>query len=132
MKSIDENTKVTLTLGQLKRLVRESAHGWRDRETEATPEIVEVGDILYSTYLYDGVRHTFYKVLAKRGKSTIVVQRLRSNYVGSQTEDEATPGEPTNEEPLTLRFGKHGFMTSKYASSLNVWDGEPLHGYYDG
>ena len=66
------------------------------------------------------------------GKSTIVVQRLRSNYVGSQTEDDSTPGEPTNDEPLTLRFGKHGFLPSKYASSLNVWDGEPLHGYYDG
>lgn len=95
----------------------------------ASPDNVQVDDILYCTSYYDFMISTFYKVLEKRGKSTLVLQRLKKNYTGSQSDGVA---EPTDEidsycKPITVRYGKHGFKIG--SNKLYVWDGTPLEEY---
>ena len=95
----------------------------------ASPDNVQVDDILYCTSYYDFMISTFYKVLEKRGKSTLVLQRLKKNYAGSQSDGVA---EPTDEidpdcKPITVRYGKRGFKIG--SNRLYVWDGTPLEEY---
>ena len=104
-------------------LVKESV------DTLATPENVKVDDILYCTSYYDYQIQTFYKVLAKRGASTIVIQRVEKEYDGTQSDGVAIPSDKvdSNYNPITVRYGKHGFKVS--GGKLYIWDGSSLDEY---
>ena len=95
----------------------------------ASPGNVQVDDILYCTSCYDFKISTFYKVLAKRGQSTLVLQRLKKNYTGSQSDGVAEPTDEVDSDyrPITVRYGKHGFKIG--GNRLYVWDGTPLEEY---
>ena len=95
----------------------------------ASPDNVQVDDILYCTSYYDFMISTFYKVLAKRGQSTLVLQRLKKNYTGSQSDGVAEPTDEVDSDyrPITVRYGKHGFKIG--GNRLYVWDGTPLEEY---
>ena len=116
--------------GKVLKFVKESRKLAKESSGEvASPDNVQVDDILYCTSYYDFMISTFYKVLEKRGKSTLVLQRLKKNYTGSQSDGTA---EPTDEidpdcKPITVRYGKHGFKVG--SNRLYVWDGTPLEEY---
>ncbi len=95
----------------------------------ANPDNVQVDDILYCTSYYDFMISTFYKVIEKRGKSTLVLQRLKKNYTGSQSDGAAEPSDRIDPDckPITVRYGKRGFKIG--SNRLYVWDGTPLEEY---
>ena len=94
-------------------------------EVTATPENVNVGDILYATYNYNRVSHYFYKVIAKRGKATLDIQALKWCFTGGQNEGIEEPGDPEG-RIFSVRYGKRGFRTDRYLSNLKIWDGKPM------
>ena len=91
----------------------------------AIPENVNVGDILYATYNYNRVSHHFYKVIAKRGKLTIMVQPLENIFNGGQNSGTEMPGDLTG-KAFSVRYGKRGFRVDKYLDKLRIWNGDPL------
>lgn len=120
-----EGRKSRITMNRLKKLVKESSFDSED----ATPDNVNVGDIVFSTAYYDFKIHTFYKVVDKRGKSTIVIQRLEKEYNGTQSNGVVKPTDKLDSRygPITVRYGKRGFKVR--GDSLRIWDGTPLEEY---
>lgn len=120
-----EGRKSKVTFEQLKKLVKESSFDSED----ATPDNVNVGDIVFSTACYDFKIHTFYKVVDKRGKSTIVIQRLEKEYNGTQSDGVVKPTDKLDSRhgPITVRYGKRGFKVR--GDTLRIWDGTPLEEY---
>ena len=92
----------------------------------ATPQNVKVGDIVYKTYHYDRVFHTFYRILEKKGKSTIAIQEVRKDWFGGQNHGSEKPTEELRGKSFSTRYGKKGFKIDRYCSALEVWDGTPL------
>lgn len=112
-----------LKFKESRNLVKESV------DALATPENVKVDDILYCTSYYDYKIQTFYKVLAKRGASTLVIQRVYKEYDGTQSDGVATPSDKVDSRyrPITVRYGKRGFKVG--SDKLYIWDGSPLEEY---
>ena len=116
--------------GKVLKFVKESRKLAKESSDEvANPDNVQTDDILYCTSYYDFMISTFYKVLDKRGKSTLVLQRLKKNYTGSQSDGTAEPTDEidSNCKPITVRYGKRGFRIG--SNRLYVWDGTPLEEY---
>ncbi len=88
----------------------------------------DVGTVLYARYGYDQTNYTFYQITERRGESTMVLRRLKTD---SRPEgwacDIVRPlrNQFTDHPPITRRVGKHGYAKAEAHEYLHVWDGKP-------
>jgi len=131
-RKIDESRKVTLTIGQLRKLVRESKASSRRHVSEsmsenATFDNIEVGDILFDeTNSEYGITHDFYKVAKKIGTSTVELTRMDKKRTYDLTYASGTEVPSDEKGTVKVRFNDKGARADRYASRLKKWDGRPL------
>lgn len=88
----------------------------------------EVGTVLYASYGYDQTNYTFYQITERRGQSTMVLRRLRTeNKPEGWCQEIVRPlrDQFTDHPPLTRRVSKHGYAKAEAHEYLRIWDGKP-------
>jgi hypothetical protein len=89
-----------------------------------------VGDILYTSWGYEQTNIDFYEIVARRGKSTLSLRKLRcSSEVEGWCRHKVLPlkGQFAGNQVLTRRISKHGTAKIESYAILHPWDGEPKH-----
>ena len=89
-----------------------------------------VGDILYTSWGYEQTNIDFYEIVARRGKSTLALRKLKCS-----SEDEGwcrhkvmpLKGQFAGDQTLTRRISKHGTAKIESYAWLHPWDGAPKH-----
>ena len=98
---------------------------------ELTFDSVNPGDVLIAYSYYSGSIPFFYKVLEKKGKSTIVIRRLMKTgkyNVGVSDGLETPVLDSFNPDcrAEAVRFDKRGHVfTPEHGKQLQFWDGQP-------
>lgn len=99
---------------------------------ELTFDSIIPGNVLVAYDYYSGSIPFFYMVLEKKGKSTIVIRRLKKTgqYNVGASDGVETPvlGSFNPDYPaMTVRFNKHGHVCTpgRYGMELRFWDGRP-------
>ncbi len=115
---INENQKITLTFGQLKKLVRES---YGDDLSD-----LKSGDILYSSGGYNMIIVSFYEVVSVAG-ATVTLRKLGNKSVsGDHMSGKCVPDEKSKGRVFRRRFTRFGSLKGEYDSErLRKWDGQP-------
>lgn len=94
---------------------------------------VNVGDMLCEMTYALSQSVSFYKVSAKKGKSTLVLTPMTekcSYFWAGGTDGTAVPDKETDKS-ISVRFTKKGVSVSRYGDGLQKWNGTPIewHNY---
>lgn len=122
-----DKTMKKITFKQLKRLVGEAS-------VELKEPDIKVGDILYSSWGYSMIIVSFYKVVARKGGSTLILRELAQKPADDRTtmgmQGHVLPVEDEFKgEEKRARIGSSGAIriTGGYGSEyLRKWDGRPV------
>jgi hypothetical protein len=127
----NEEQRARRIAGQVEAL-KARAESTAKRKAEAsTPSKIEPGHILVTCWGYDQTNREFFKVIAKRGARTLVVQELQqvdATTAGAPwMTGKALPGEEFRKgsKPYTVRVS-HGSNVKIEGHYASVWDGRPV------
>lgn len=92
-------------------------------------EDIKTGDILVSSWGYDMTIVDFYKVVSKRGTSTVVLQKLCNDYpTGNGFQGHTVPSDIPDGTPFKARLTKSGSIKlSSYKYIFSKWNGKPAY-----
>ena len=124
---LNENTKITLTIAQLKKLVKESGVV-RESFDDYDLTDVKAGDILCASWGGTMCLATFYRVIRRIGK-TFELQELDSKKVsGDHMSGSCVPDESSRRGGIfRRRLTNRGSLKGKSDSEcLKKWNGKPM------
>ena len=97
---------------------------------------VNIGDVLCEISYGTGQYASFYKVAAKKGKSTLVLTPMTNKYsyfYAGGTDGTAVPDKEESDRSISVRFSKNGrkITACRCGTGLEKWDGTPIewHNY---
>lgn len=106
-----------------------AAYKAKQKAEASQPCKLEVGHILVTCWGYDQTNREFFKVIAKKGSHTIVVQELEQlrEYNEGMT-GTALPGEAflKGSRPYTCRV-RHGSSAKIEGHYASLWSGQPVN-----
>ena len=100
----------------------------RALKVEENVKNTKVGDIYYSSWGYDQTNIDFYKIVAKKGSKSFMLQEIGQTVDSNgSSQDLVMPYENSYKgRPVMKRMGAYGFNLNSY-SIATKWDGKPKH-----
>ena len=97
-------------------------------KVEENVKNTKVGDIYYSSWGYDQTNIDFYKIVAKKGSKSFMLQAIGQTVDSNgSSQDLVMPYEKAYKgRPLMKRMGSYGFSLNSFSTAMK-WDGKPKH-----
>ena len=94
----------------------------------SAPELA-IDTILYDMWGYEQTNVDFYKVVGRRGKTVVDIQKVAQNRESTEwMQGTCTPiPDRTISATITKRVNRQGCLNSPLGGSLAIWDGKPMH-----
>jgi len=91
---------------------------------------IQVGDLLHGSWGYNMTFNEFFRVIERRGKSTIVAQKLSNEKIsGGGSSGKEIPGAPTG-EVITFRESAKRPGSVKYSDHCRMYPSNEGREYY--